>query len=78
VSPDYSSAVVPASVLLPANSRQNCFSLAVLDDRVALEPDSSFSLLIDRISPFSSRVEVPVSRVMVNIQDDDGVCMCAL
>ncbi len=69
---DFLSSRIPTVVAIPPNARVACVDITLPDDSIALEPVRSFSLVIDRITPSSSRVLASVNPVEINIVDNDS------
>lgn len=71
---DYLSSEIPDSVFLPPKDTITCFVFpAIVDNRLALEPDRSFFLRINDTLPNDpSRIALDIKEVEIVIVDDDG------
>ena len=71
---DYTPSGIQSTVTIPASDPDNrtCFTGPIIDDLIALEPDESFTLKIDDISPDNSRIDTGIDTTVITITDDDG------
>ena len=69
---DYTPSGIPTTVTISASDpdRRECFTGPIIDDLIALEPDETFTLRIDSISPDSSRIDTGIDTTVITIIDD--------
>lgn len=74
VSVDYVPSGIQTTVTIAASDpdMRSCFTGPIIDDLIALEPDESFLLKIDNISPDNPRIVTGIDTTRITIIDDDG------
>ena len=70
---DYTLSGIPTTVTIPASDpdMRTCFNVSVMKDLIALEPNETFSLKIDNISPDNSRIVRGIDTTVITIIDDN-------
>ena len=76
---DYIPSGITTMVTIPASDpdMRTCFTGPIIDDSIALEPDETFSLKIDNISPDNRRINTGIDTTVITIIDDDSESECA-
>ena len=69
---DYTPGGIPSTVIIPISDDRTCFTGPIIDDLIALEPDESFILTIDNISPDNPRILRGIETTRITIVDDDS------
>ena len=71
---DYVPSGIKTSVTIPASDpdMRECFSGPIINDQIALEPDETFTLKIDNISPDNRRINTGIDTTVITIIDDDS------
>ena len=71
---DYTPSGITTMVTIPASplDGRTCFTGPIINDPIALEPDETFSLKIDNISPDNRRINTGIDTTVITIIDDDS------
>jgi hypothetical protein len=71
---DYVPSGISTTVTIPASDpdMRTCFMGPIINDLIALEPNETFTLKIDNISPDNRRINTGIDTTTITIIDDDG------